>query len=183
MLYSITVKKQYVTDPSNPDETETKDTEVLVDPDGNKTLGDSDQTGKTDTPTTPTIPEDLNGEWDNATDENGNPKWTTDPTDPDGNDVNSDDTKLYPVYEKEVKVTRYIHGGTTLPELTGKVYRTADDNSEITPAEINLGTTEGYKVQVGKDTKYADPKGWSKTKGETAKEEVKPKSFRLERKK
>ncbi len=98
--------------------------------------------------------------------------WTTDPTDPTNPDkwvdpTNPDykkdeNTKLYPVYEKEVTVTRNIYLNTHPADdpLKGYACRSVDKNY-IVPAEINLGTTSSVEI----DGYNAVPRFWSISNG------------------
>ncbi len=108
-------------------------------------------------------------EWERDKDKEGDKLWTTDPQNPQDPDKKIDpsdpDTKIdpnipmYPVYRKQITVTRFVHENVELEKLNAYMYRTVEEDT-IRNAEINLGTTTSIQV-YGVD---ATPKYWSTNK-------------------
>ena len=125
------------------------------------------------------VPDDLKKDgWDNKN-EDGNGIWTTDKNDVgneekwvDPNNPPAANIPIYPVYWKDVTVTRYVYNNIEKgPKLTRRVYRSTEE-STIQPAKVNLETTDPITLQVNSEDKQATPIGWTTKQGVESEVEV-----------
>ena len=155
--YKYTKNIKYI-DPTDKQEKDATQ-DVYIGGDGQEEAGPTSGT----LPASPTPPADLSeAGWKADTEK----PWTTNPEDPTDQESRVDPTNpdekldpnkpLYPVYKKDITVTRHKFNGTreekVEPDLTGVAYRSTEDNT-VKPAQIKL-LAEGESIDTFKIEKY-----------------------------